>query len=85
MAHKFLPNNRKLLDYKGKSICSVKDKGLKIPLLCVVLSILCPDKWLSLHEIPFAPGIFIAIKKGGEQKWRTWLALLWGASLIGKR
>jgi 5-(carboxyamino)imidazole ribonucleotide mutase len=29
---------------------------------------LCPDKWLSLHEIPFAPGIFIAKKVGRKLK-----------------
>jgi len=37
MAHKFLPNNRKLLDYEGKSICSATTRGCSPYFVMIIL------------------------------------------------
>src|SRR4051794_7977393 len=60
MAHKFLPNNRKLLDYEGKSICSV-NKG--DPYFTMASS--CPDKWLSLTRRSYLFRAFLFVLKRG--------------------
>ncbi len=55
MAHKFLPNNRKLLDYEGKSICSVY-KGWPLTLF-VMRHHHARTNGFLIHEKLFVTGI----------------------------
>lgn len=60
MAHKFLPGNRKLSDYEGKSICSAH-KGR--PLVCVFVMNHARTNGFLFSETPFAPGILLSLYK----------------------
>jgi hypothetical protein len=74
MAQKFLPNNRKLLDYEGK------DRIVFFALYGRAM----PRTMLSLEEGTYVLGFYM-VKKRGEDECNRLLVSLWEVNPIGKR